>query len=125
MPRFKSTSAGHPLVPSDPGYDMTFTDQRQLDFNPQQYGAYVDLNYTATILPRSERNEARIRMDYIRIRFRQLFCWRRTTGVATEIADLWAGQLTNGFATYDTWSQGYEYYNSAWRLARITFVQRL
>jgi hypothetical protein len=114
-------SAGHPLVPSDPGYDKKIKTQTQTivaspppsppHFNPPQFGAYVDLNYTSTTYPfGTSKDTDGFLIANIPGRPDSYFAGAYY-GSGTN-SGLWAGHLTNGFATYDSWSQGYEYYNS-------------
>jgi hypothetical protein len=116
-------SAGHPLVPSDPGYDKTLNTQTKTivassppsppHFNPPQFGAYVDLNYTSTTYPFGNNKDTDgFLIANIPGRPDSYFAGPYY-GLGGTKSGLGAGHLTAGFATFDTWSQGYEYYNSA------------
>lgn len=83
-------TAPHPLVPSDPGW------KKGQAMNPAQYGAFVDLNYLAgqSYTPPSGAPISYFARPYFGLGQKSL---------------LWAGAAgTNGIATYDSWSQGYE-----------------
>lgn len=73
---------GTPLVPSDPGYNEGNS------LNPKSYGAYVDLNYA------NNPNRSYFSGPYYGL------------GQKSSLAN---NQLSYG--TYDTWSDGCEYYN--------------
>ena len=102
-------AAGHPLVPSDPGYDKTFRTQH---FNPQQYGAYVDLNFASTKLTGTDITDGKgglinkpdpVPPSYFAGGY---YGSGQNSGLAVGLTG------TKGFATFDSWSGGYEYYNS-------------
>jgi hypothetical protein len=116
-------SAGHPLVPSDPGYDSRLNTRTKTNFtsppspphfNPPQFGAYVDLNYTSTTyssVASADTNGFLIsgisgRPDSY---FAGPYYGSGSKLFAATSKGLWAGHFTLGFATYDSWCQGYEF----------------
>jgi type II secretory pathway component PulJ len=111
-------SAGHPLVPSDPGYDSRQTTQTKTNFasppspphfNPPQFGAYVDLNYTSTTYPSGAGGDTDgYLISNVPGRPDSYFAGPYYGSGKKSL--MWAGNSTAGFATYDSWSQGYEYY---------------
>jgi hypothetical protein len=89
-----------PLVPSDPGYTVEFNNWNSAkkppmwNKQPVQYGAYVDLYYAETLgsVPPSS-------------------CFAGPCFGDGRKSQVSAGDpKTQGFAIFDTWSQGYEYY---------------
>ena len=130
-------SAGHPLVPSDPGYNKTPNAQKQSivasppptppHFNPPQFGAYVDLNYTSTTYPTGMSGDTDgYLISGITGRPNSYFAgpfYGSGSNLFAGVSNsgLWAGHMTAGFATYDSWSQGYEYYNPAGAAASYNY----
>jgi hypothetical protein len=116
-------TAGHPLVPSDPGYDKSPGTQTRTNFasppspphfNPPQFGAYVDLNYTSTTYSSAASGDTDgFLISGVKGRPDSYFAGpyygsgSKLFSGATK--GLWAGHFTLGFATYDSWSQGYEF----------------
>jgi hypothetical protein len=92
-----------PLVPSDPGYSAEFTKWKAASYpatwnaQPVQYGAYVDLNYANNAI----NYGGSVPPSY--------FAGPFYGNGKKSLLDAGAAG-TNGFATFDTWSLGYEYY---------------
>jgi hypothetical protein len=103
-------AAGHPLVPSDPGYDRTFRTQH---FNPAQYGAYVDLNFASTKRIGNDSTDGKGSLINTPDPVPPSYFAGGYYGSGGLKSGLAVGATnTQGFATFDSWSQGYEYYNS-------------
>jgi hypothetical protein len=88
-----TTVPGTPLVPSDPGYSGGAA------FSPAIRGAYVDLNYSGTV------NNTYFSGPYCGPTQTANFGMGQSSGLSATV--------TGGYATYDLWPAGYEYYNSA------------
>jgi type II secretory pathway component PulJ len=101
-----SGSTNSALVPSDPGYRNPPSPKpaTSTSFNPKQYGAYVDLNYSATTYPFGMNNDTDGAVDTTSRSF-----FAGPYYGSGQTSSLWAGRFTSGFATFDTWSLGYEY----------------
>jgi hypothetical protein len=99
-----------PLVPSDPGYATASA----ISSTPPQFGAYVDLNYTSAKIVGGGNDGVLINNS---ARFASLVPSAPPTYFAGpyygsgQNSGLAAAKATVNFATFDTWSQGYEYYN--------------
>jgi len=95
-----SDSSQRPLVPSDPGYANEFNNWNSANTPPMwnkqpvQYGAYVDLYYAE---------------DFGSVPPSSYFAGPYF-GAGTKSQVSGGDPKTQGFATFDTWSGGYEYY---------------
>jgi hypothetical protein len=97
--RFDPAHQNTPLVPSDPGWTGG------TKFNPPQYGAYVDLNYNSGVRitnPASAPPTYFAGPDY-----------GNGNSKFGSTFGLTVSNSTKNYATFDTWSLGYEYWNSA------------
>ena len=99
-----------PLVPSDPGYSSGISS------TPPQFGAYVDLNYSSVAIKNNGDN------DGAPIDNSVIFKSSVPPAPPTYFAGPYYGsgqnsgltaafKATRNFATFDTWSLGYEYFN--------------
>ncbi len=97
------------LVPSDPGYTGTKT----VSYSPPQFGAYVDLNYTSTKVTGAGGNDSAPINNLTKFgnSFPPTYFAGPYYGSGLN-SGLAAAKATVNFATFDSWSGGYEYYNS-------------
>jgi hypothetical protein len=91
-----TTVPGTPLVPSDYGYSGG------AGFNPPIYGAYVDLNFTLNGTINGAANSTYFSGPYAGQPQGNLFGQGQSSGLSAT--------QTGGYATYDLWPAGYEYY---------------
>jgi hypothetical protein len=113
-------SSQRPLVPSDKGYNNEFINWKAKNYpanwnlQPVQYGAYVDLNYMNNFVSYG----GSVPPSY----FAGPHYGSNGTTIpalsATNFGYSSGGVVGNHWATYDSWSSGYEYYNSSMTAAQ-------